>query len=253
MKWLVLIFGAACSSTSSTTPPKADDAKKPVVVPAVPPGPYRVDAKAPHGDVQIRVEWKDVPTVARSSPGRTACGTAKSASVAPTVTWGIPDVLVMIEVDHGKEIAWQPSRVVLEKCGLSPRLSIGSAAWIASAMEGPVDVSLSTVGTARPLEASDIKQPHVIHLPVIGREVDAGGSDLVSIVSADDSALVAIAPTPYYAVTEANGQVVLRDVPVGTFEVRALLPARSGQPAKKAKGTVTVAANALAEVTLSLE
>ncbi|HEY0252790.1 MAG TPA: hypothetical protein VGC41_14745, partial [Kofleriaceae bacterium] len=147
------LIAAACSSTSTTTPPRAvDDAKKPVVVtPTAPPGPYRVEANAPHGDVQFRVEWKDVPLEARASSGRTACATAKPPSIAPTTTWGVPDALVMIEVDHGKEPAPQPVRVVLDHCALSPRLAVGSELVLASAMDGPAELHVTSLGAARPL------------------------------------------------------------------------------------------------------
>ena len=250
VKWLLIL--AACSS-HSTAPHRAEDARKVEVV-APPPGPYRIDEKAPHGDVQIRVEWKDVPVVARASPGRTACGTAKLAAVAPTTTWGIPDAVVMIEVDHGKPLAAEPARIVLEHCALSPRVAIGSSVTVASAMDAPAQVTFARVGAARPLAVPVKAEGKPARLPVIGHEVAVpiDPSSLLGLTSAEDEALVIAPPTPYFAITEANGQVVLRDVPVGTFEVATLLPARAGQPARTAKGTVTVVAGALAEVTLTL-
>src|ERR1043165_878967 len=51
-----------------------------------------------NGDVQLRVEWKDVPIEARASAGRTPCNTPRAPSVAPTTTWGAPDIVVMIDV-----------------------------------------------------------------------------------------------------------------------------------------------------------
>ncbi|MEO8846110.1 MAG: hypothetical protein ABI591_12210 [Kofleriaceae bacterium] len=258
MKWWLCTLLAACSSKTASTPHGPDDgviARPPLDARAAPPGPYRVDAKAPHGDVQIRVEWKDVPVVARASPGRTSCGTAKPASVAPTTTWGIPDAVVMIEVEHGVELAPAPARIVLEHCALSPRIALASSLVVASAMDAPAQVAFARVGSARPLAApTKAASEAIARLPVIGHEVELPiePSSLVAVTSAEDEALVIAAPTPYYAITEANGQVVLRDVPVGTFEVSALLPARGGQPARTAKGTVTVVAGALAEVVLSL-
>jgi hypothetical protein len=258
VKRLALVLIAACSSKTAGTPHGPDDGIKalpPLDARAVPPGPYRVDPKAPHGDVQIRVEWKDVPVVARASPGRTACGTAKAPSVSPTTTWGIPDAVVMIEIDHGKESAAAPARIVLEHCALSPRIVIASSLIVASAMDAPVQVAFARVGNARPLVAPTKAATEAIaRLPVIGHEVELPiePSSLVSVTSAEDEALVIAAPTPYFAITEANGQVVVRDVPVGTFEVAALLPARGGQPARTAKGSVTVVAGALAEVVLAL-
>ena len=55
------------------------------------------------------------------------------------------------------------------------------------------------------------------------------------------------------AITEANGQVVLRGVPIGKHEVTAWLPARGNQMARVATGTITVTANELAELTIDLE
>jgi len=257
VKLVLLALVVGCSSKTTSTPHGPDDGIKaplPVDARVVPPGPYRVDAKAPHGDVQIRVEWKDVPVIARASPGRTACGTAKPSSVSPTTTWGIPDAVVMIEVDHGKELVPTPARIVLDHCALSPRIAIASPALpgeaappkggaesiaslvVASTMDAPAQVAFARVGNARPLATpTKAATESIARLPVIGHEVE-----------------LPIEPSPYFAITEANGQVVLRDVPVGTFDISALLPARAGQPARTAKGTVTVAAGALAEVVLSL-
>jgi hypothetical protein len=253
--WLAVVLGCSSKTASTAHGPDVGIKAPPPAVPVVAPGPYRVDAQAPHGDVQIRVEWKDVPVVARASPGRTACGTAKPSSVSPTTTWGIPDAVVMIEVDHGKELVAAPARIVLDHCVLSPRIVIASSLVVASTMDAPAQVAFARVGTARPLVAPTRAATEAIaRLPVIGHEVELPiePSSLLSVTSAEDEALVIAAPTPYFAITEANGQVVLRDVPVGTFELFALLPARAGQPARTAKGTVTVAAGALAEVVLTL-
>jgi hypothetical protein len=250
VKWLVLL--AACSGRAAT-PHVVEDARKAPAM-TIPAGPYRVDDKAAHGDVQLRVEWKDVPVTARASPGRTACGTAIAGSVAPTTTWGIPDVLVMIDVDHGKALAAQPARIELETCALSPRVALASSLTVASAMDAPTQVSFGRVGAARPFAIPVKGTEAIAKLPVIGHEVElpiAMGS-LLAVTYGEDTAIALSPPTPYYAITEATGQVVVRDVPVGTFAVEALLPARSGQPAHVANGTVTVTANALAEVTLQL-
>ena len=104
------------------------------------------------------------------------------------------------------------------------------------------------------MQASGATRAHSIQLPVVGHEVSLRlrPDAVTSIEAAEDVAIVVTPAQPYYAITEANGQVILRDVPVGTFEVRALLPARGGQAARVARGTVTVVAGGLAEVTLSL-
>jgi hypothetical protein len=255
VKLVLVAVLAACSSKAHAVE-DAKSAKPRDAAVMVPSGPYRTETSFPKGDVQIRVEWHDVPTVARASAGRTPCGTARAPSVSPTTTWGIPDALVMIDLDHGKAPVDPQARVVLEHCELSPRIALaGTAVTIASAMEAPVQVSLGGGQPARPLDAPPAKtQPLAIQLPVIGHAVTAPLElgTIYTITTPDSAALVVAAPTPYYAVTEPTGQVVLRDVPVGTFAVAALVPARAGQPARTGKATVTVTADALAEVTIDV-
>ena len=270
VKWLAIAACAACSGGGAKKPHVIEDAPavaKAPVAPVVPAGPYKVDDKFDKGDAQIRVEWKDTPVEARASSGRTACGTARAAAVAPTTTWGIPDVVVMIEVNHGKAPVGAgtgsgsgstagASRVVLEHCALSPRVAIVESPWIiASAMDAPAKVTIGRLGAARALAIpAGAAKASTILLPVAGHEaaVSLDPDSIAELKSDDDSAIAVVAPTPYYAVTEANGQVVLRDVPVGTFDVAAWLPARAGQAARAAHGKITVTAGSLAEVTLSL-
>jgi hypothetical protein len=258
LKWLAIaVASAACSGSGAKKPHVVEDA--PVVAkPVVPAGPYKVDATFDKGDVQIRVEWKDVPVEARGSSGRTACGTAKQVAVAPTTTWGIPDVVVMIDANHGKAPASaERTRIVLEHCALSPRVAIvESPLIVASAMDAPAKLTFAKLAGARPLATPAAPTPPgtSVQLPIAGHEaaVALDPDSITELRSDDDSATAVVAPTPYYAITEANGQVVLRDVPVGTFEVAAWLPARAGQPARAARGKVTVTTGALAEVTLTL-
>ncbi len=268
-----LLLIAACSGANK--PHVVEDARGSAVavVPVAPPvaappspvgGPYRVEAGAfAKGDAQVRVEWKDTPVAARASPGRTTCNTAKVPAVAPTTTWGIPDVIVMIDVDHGK--AFMPSeqaRIVIARCELAPHVLVlppKTPVILASAADLPQRLGYAALEPARPLAIppeqvakTAIDKP--ILLPVVGHEVALMlDPDTITAIKADeDLAIVVMPPQPYYAITEANGQVVLRDVPIGTFAVMALLPARGGQAARVAHGTVTVAAGGLADVTLSL-
>ncbi|MEP6864023.1 MAG: hypothetical protein ABJE66_25570 [Deltaproteobacteria bacterium] len=274
MRWiLVAVASAACSGRGATKPRVVEDAPA-VAKPVVPAGPYKVDATFDKGDVQIRVEWKDVPVEARASAGRTACGTAKPAAVAPTTTWGIPDVVVMIDANHGKAMPASgsasgsgsgsgsttrigESRIVLERCALSPRVAIvESPLIIASAMEAPAKLTLAKLAPARPLVAPAAPTPQgtTIQLPIAGHEAALAldTDSITELRSDDDYAIAVVAPTPYYAITEANGQVILRDVPIGTFDIAAWLPARAGRSARTARGKVTVTAGTLAEVTLTL-
>ena len=266
---------AACSGGTANKPHVVEDARTGAVVvpvavaPAPPPpqlsiGPYRVEPGAfAKGDAQLRVEWKDPPLEARASGGRTKCNTAKVPAVAPTTTWGIPDVIVMIDVDHGKDFAAAgPPRIVLAKCELAPHVLVVAPKVpliVASGSAQPQRLDYSTVEPAHslalppePFAKAALAKP--ILLPIIGHEVALSlESDTIVALRAEEDLAIVVTPTqPYYAVTEANGQAVLRDVPVGTFAVMALLPARGGQIARIAHGTVTVVAGGLAEVTLTL-
>lgn len=275
MKRVAVCLIAACSGGTANKPHVVEDARAGAVVipvasaPARPPsqpssGPYRVEPGAfAKGDAQVRVEWKDPPLEARASGGRTKCNTAKVPAVAPTTTWGIPDVIVMIDVDHGKDFAAVgPPRIVIAKCELAPHVLVVAPRVpliVASGSAQPQQLDYSTLEPAHtlalpPEQFAKAALAKPILLPIIGHEVALTlDPDAIVAVRAEEDLAIVVTPTqPYYAVTETNGQIVLRDVPVGTFAVRALLPARGGQLARVAHGTVTVAAGGLAEVTLSL-
>lgn len=247
LKWFVLL--AACSGSKSRG---AEDARR--VVPETPRDAVPV-SDAPtggSGDVQIRVEWKDVPLVARASPGRNACGNAKPASVAPTTTWGIPEVFVVVDAP-GKAPSFD-ARILLQDCLLSPRISIATTSLtIASGVEQPVKVTLHEIGKL-PLGSDGIDAARTVYLPIAGHAVDASLEPrAIYRVDADEAAAwIVAADSPYFAVTEANGAVILRDVPVGTHNVTAWLPPRADQPARLAQGKATVVAGGLAEVTLDI-
>ena len=85
VKW-TLVALAACSSGRAKAVEDARTAAHPEPTPKPASDAPAIVSGA--GDVQIRVEWHDVPAVVRASPGRTMCGTALAAAVAPTTTWG---------------------------------------------------------------------------------------------------------------------------------------------------------------------
>lgn len=219
-------------------------AAKPAAPPA-PTGPYRVDTAAKVGDVQVRVEWKDVPVALRASPGLSPCGTPIAPALAPTATWGIPEAFVSIDTDHGIALPSRRPRIVVADCALSPRVAVaGTTLALASAVEQPQTVTL----------AEGTTPPHTIHLPVIGHEVEialAAGSEYTVALGAA-TATVHAATTPYVAITEPTGQVIVRDVPSGTHRVRAWLPRRGPLEPRSATGSVTVTEGGLAQVTLDL-
>jgi hypothetical protein len=135
---------------------------------------YRVDPAAKTGDVQIRVEWKDVPQPMRAPGPVTTCGTPRTPALAPSTTWGVPDVLVVVDVDHGKAFDPPRGRVVLAECNFVPRAVIaGPTVTLASAMPGPAAITLQDV--ARPLAGAALTgtKPRTIHLPIAGHEVEA--------------------------------------------------------------------------------
>ncbi len=256
---LCAVVLAACSGGKAKAvedakhaPPKADATPSPP--PALVHG-YRVDTAAKTGDVQVRVEWKDVPLAMRAPGPVTACGTPRAAALVPTTTWGVPDVLVVVDVDHGKAFEPSTARIVIEDCELSPRTVVaGATLAIASAMQEPVTVAITEV--ARPLAGAPLAgKPRTVYLPITGHEVEAAlEPDTVYTVAygTGDVAAVVRATTPYVAVTDPSGQVVMRDVPVGTHPVRAWLLARNGGESRTATGTITVTAGVLADITLDI-
>jgi hypothetical protein len=245
-----LLAGWACACSGGKAK-VVEDARRPGAVAgdaataAAPLGPYRVDPGVETGDVQVRVEWKDVPQSLRASPGTTACGTPAAPALAPTVTWGIPDAFVAIDVDRGKPVAERSARVAVADCAIVPRVVVaGATLTVASEMEQPITISL----------AGETDAPRAVQLPVIGHAVEVSLSSGASytLAFADQTGAIVRAATPYVAITEATGQVIVRDVPIGTHRVRAWLPARGPLEARSTSGTVTVAAGGMAEVTLDL-
>ena len=210
-----------------------------------------------HGEIQIRVEWADVPMAARASPGRTPCNTPRAPSVAPTTTWGIPDAVVIVE-DARADPA-EP-RIVLAECALSPRVAIGASLVVESAADRPTSVTLSRRADLPKLAspAPGGAAPRVLRLPIAGHAVavslDAGGVYELATADKDPEIAWIVAPPPGAAIaaTDATGQAVLHGVSPGAHAVTAWLPPRAGQPARIARGTVTVAPGALAELSLPL-
>ena len=247
--WFVAL--AACSSSKRRSP---EDAKR-----ATPTGDAAmavsadalVQPKSPSGDVQVRVEWTNVPPAARSSPGKTGCGTPRAAAVAPTTTWGIPDAVVIVDGAPGR---LGEAHVRLADCALTPRIAIGSTLVVDSASDKPAKLVLSHRARASELRV-EIKSAilaRTIQLPIAGHAVRAPlAEDAVfelAINKGDPAWLVAAQA----AVTDPSGVVLVRDVSPGVHAVRAWLPPRGDQPARHAVGQVTVVDGDLAELTLQL-
>lgn len=199
------------------------------------------------GDLQVRVEWVDVPVVARSSPGRTPCGTPRAPSIAPTTTWGVPEALVIIE---GGAAPAAVARATLADCAVSPRLAVGAALVITSAVDRPATLVLRKRGVDVGQIAEGVAVP--VMLPIAGHAVRAAlDADAVySLDAGDETAWISSAPGAY--VTEANGQLTVRELAPGKHAVTAWLPPRAGQPARLGRGVATVVAGELAELTVSI-
>lgn len=200
------------------------------------------------GDVQVRVTWTDVPRAARASPGKTACGTPRAPAVSPTTTWGIPDVLVILE---GGPPPVGEARIRLADCALAPRVAIGGALVVDSAADRPARLALRAAGTDTDLHALEGTATRPIQLPIAGHAVTTPlpPGSVHELRYADESSWIVAGPG---VVTDRGGVAMLRDVPVGTHTVRAWLPPRAGQPARHATGEVAVADGDLAELSLEL-
>ena len=145
---------------------------------------------------------------------------------------------------------------MLASCALSPRVALAGAAFVVeSDSDAPAQLALARAGSASPLVATAGSGAVAIDLPIAGHAVSAplAADALYELTgSAAEPAWLATPTQPYVAVTEANGQVVLRDVPIGNYTVEALVPPRGGQPTRTGHASVAVTANALAEVTVQI-
>jgi hypothetical protein len=217
--------------------------------PAAPAGPRHPGAKT--GDVSVRVEWVDVPVAARTNAGATACKTPRAPAVEPTATWGIPDAVVL--VDGAPAAHAEPARITVSTCAGAPRLVAAPALEVTSADEHPDALVLHARGSLDHLADIQDGATRALQLPYAGHTV-AAALDRGAIYSleAPPDTLAWIVASPSAALTEANGQVIVHDVPVGAHAVTAWLPPREGQPARTGKATVTVVGGELVEVTVPL-
>jgi len=205
------------------------------------------------GDLQIRVEWPDVPVAARSSPGRTPCHTPRMPSVVPTTTWGVPDALVIVE---GAAPRTGDAHVTLENCTLLPRIAAGGTLAITSAVDRSAKLVLRKRGAVASLGTLAAGDPVPVMLPIAGHTVTTAldpGAIYSLETDAADPEVTFIAAVPSGYVTEASGQVIIRDLAIGTHAVTAWLPPRAGQPARTGRGTATVTAGDLVELTVTLQ
>jgi len=248
------LAGLACGgkprSEEAALPPAPGDAAPGDAAGAGAAGEGAGPARDVTGDLQVRVEWANVPVAARTSPGRTPCGTPRTPSVAPTTTWGIPDALVVVD-GAPRPAAPAAAHITLADCTLTPRIAASTALAVTSAVDHPARLVLRRRGTLAQLTAGE---PLWVQLPIAGHTVTA---------ALDAGAIYALetdAPEPEVAViaavagqiTDAAGHAVVRDLTAGPHAVTVWLPPRAGQPARTAHGTATVVGGELTELTISL-
>jgi hypothetical protein len=256
---VAVAWSLACSSNAAPTTAEtgagsasgASNGSAVVVAPATGSG---------SGDLVVHVEWHDVPTALRASPGRTGCGAARPGELAPSTTWGIPDVVVLVDAGSATTDA---ARVVAQRCELAPALQVvgtGATLEVASAVEQPLALALDSHGAPDAVVAAGSALGSAtrlaIQLPVIGHAVAVALADPVvdavtSPGSDADAAWVVVWPHAA-AITDRDGVATLRGLPAGGHAVVAWLPPRAGQPAHVARWSATVVAGQLADATLSL-
>lgn len=206
------------------------------------------------GDAQVRVEWKEPPAALRAATGRDVCGKPNRAAIEPTSTWGIPDVAVWIDGAPSVPAA-ATVRVSLGPCVASPRVTVahpGATLAITSATEGPLAPRVVHYGDPGQGGGQPSGSATPLQLPVIGHEVDlALAAPALDDVEALESDAWVVTTATAASVTDAQGQVVLRDLPVGAHAVTAWLP-RRGTEGRLAHGTLDVLPGGLAELTLDL-
>lgn len=246
---VLLVALAACGGGNK---PAGEDAARAARDAAIPDAGSAAPAV---GEAAIRVEWKAVPTIARQSPGKTACNTPRTAQVAPTTMWGIPDAIVLTE----RAPAPGTARIVLAGCALTPRIAIAKELVVESALDRPAKLTLTKHGTIGSLGSLTAGETRAIQLPIAGHAVSIAlepdtvyrvaieASGLADAID-DEDAWIVNAPG---GVTDSGGLATLK-LPSGSHDVTAWLPSRGGQDWKVVKSKVTVETGQLAELAIDL-
>ncbi len=220
---------------------------------------YRVIDVSHAGSAKVTVSWPDASAAMRRSPGRTACGTERPPRARIGTLHGVADAVVMIALTAGKPPPpAAPLRVIARDCAFTPRVAVAPGLGGALELQSGDEAAQTIVATGlgQPWGAAPAERPLArAHLPMLGHTValtlDAPGAIALGGVG-DDPALIVAPPTPYVAVTDEVGVARFDAVPAGSYPVMAWLPPAAGQPALLATGTVTVAADAEAALTLTL-
>lgn len=226
------------------------------------PAGYRVDTAAAEagGTVRVFVRWPDIPAARRASAGEDGCGAPRRAGAEVDELWGVAEVAVELELDHGKTLLdAPPPRLGATPCAVAPRLAVAmpgqelvlSAAAAVSShvrLERRAWKSLGALGAG--LGATEVALPWLGH--AVSLRAPAAETWLVTPVGGahPEPALVLWPPHPYFAVTDGDGLAVLRAVPAGEHVVHAYLPARGGARAHAFTGKIKVEPGGSAELVL---
>lgn len=231
---------------------------------------YRVDAAAAKagGTVRVIVRWPDTPQARRASPGENECGKPRLPGIVPDELWGVAEAVVVLDLERGKAPGpLAPVGIAAEGCALTPRIAVarpGGRLLVANrdAAVRAAQLRVRPWKSARKLEAAaGAAAPALpLRLPWRGHRVDlslaleAPGFAQVELEgkhAAEDSAWIAVVPSPYAAVTDRAGAVSFPQVPAGKVGVTAWIPARGGGKAVELRGEVTAVAGQTAELVLS--
>jgi hypothetical protein len=220
---------------------------------------YRVIAVEHGGLLRVTLEWPSARAAMRRSPGRTPCATARSPRARIGTLHGVADALVIVDVGAGKPAPpTTPVRITVRECAVTPLMTLapglGDALEIQSQDTVHHAITATTVGSTWVAATTDVVLA-MTELAVMGHTVAIGlpSAGVIAIVAdgaTDDPAYVIAPPHPYAAITDEIGRVAIADIPPGTYDVHAWLPARAGSPAVTVSGSAVIAADAETELTL---
>jgi hypothetical protein len=161
----------------------------------------------------------------------------------------VPDALVIVD---GASASGGEARITLADCTFSARIAVGAALALTSAVDRPATLTLRKRG---PLAVLVPGEPRLMRFPIAGHTVTTAldpGAIYAIETDGPDPEVAFVASLPGAYVTEANGQITIHGLTVGTHAVTAWLPPRAGQPARTGHATATITANDLAELTVPL-
>ena len=233
---------------------------------------YRVDAAAAKagGTVRVIVRWPDTPQARRASPGENECGKPRLPSVVPDELWGIAEAVVVLDLERGKAPGpLAPVVIAAESCALTPRIALarpGGSLLVAGrdAAVRSAQLRVRAWKSARKLEAAASSTASAtarpLRLPWRGHRVDLSLAlaepgfvqvELDGKHGGEDSAWIAVVPSPYAAITDRAGAVAFSQGPAGKVGVTVWIPARGGGKAVELRGEVTALAGQTAELVVT--